>query len=576
MQKKQFSQALELYTKALKISPAGPNSHVYYSNRSAAHLSLGDAESSILDSRLALTIRPDYTKAHSRLGLAHYASGRYEEAVESYEAAMDLEPDNEWVKRQYEKARKMLVKVQEEEEEKKVLAEDKEGGDWPSPFAKTTIDGEAKRLEDEDIIRQADEYKDSGNAFMKNKQFEEALDQYNLAIDTSADGPNSHIYYFNRAAAYRYLKQYSEAADDCLSSLELNDSYEKARTLLVKITDDEKKRLAEEKESKRKEAEDIIRQADEYKDSGNAFMKNKKFEEALDQYNLAIETSADGPNSHIYYFNRAAAYRYLKQYSEAADDCLSSLDLNDSYDKARTLLVKIRDDEKKVLAEDKEAKRREAEDIIRQADEYKDSGNAFMKDKNFEEALYEYNLAIEISADGPNSHIYYSNRAAAYCYLGQYSEAADDCLSSIELNDSYEKAFSRYGLSLYFLGDYEGSIDAYRKSLELAPDNKASLSYLAKAKARLAVQQENEMQDDMANKLNLGQEGLGAGNGEEFVQDENGEGCGGESNELSQSRDDEGEGVEASYYGFSPPAQGLKGFDPPAFDPFDSDEGDEI
>jgi len=131
-------------------------------------------------------------------------------------------------------------------------------------------------------------------------------------------------------------------------------------------------------------------------------------------------------------------------------------------------------------------------------------------------------------------------------------------------------------LSLYFLGDYEGSIDAYRKSLELAPDNKASLSYLAKAKARLAVQQENEMQDDMANKLNLGQEGLGAGNGEEFVQDENGEGCGEESNELSQSRDDEGEGVEASYYGFSPPAQGLKGFDPPAFDPFDSDEGDEI
>ena len=366
----------------------------------------------------------------------------------------------------------MLVKMQEEEEEekKKVLAEYKEGGDWPSPFAKTTIDVEAKRREAEDIIRQADEYKDSGNAFMKNKQFEEALDQYNLAIDTSADGPNSYIYYFNRAAAYRYLKQYSEAADDCISSIELNDSYDKARTLLVKITDDEKKRLAE----------------------------------------------------------------------------------------------------------DNEAERREAEDIIRQADEYKDSGNAFMKDKNFEEALYEYNLAIETSADGPNSHIYYSNRAAAYCYLGQYSEAADDCLSSIELNDSYEKAYSRYGLSLYFLGDYEGSIDAYRKSLELAPDNKASLSYLAKAKARLAVQQENEMQDDMANKLNLGQEGLGAGNGEEFVQDESGEGCGGESNELSQSRDDEGEGVEASYYGFSPPTQGLKGFDPPAFDPFDSDEGDEI
>jgi len=361
MQKKQFSQALELYTKALKISPAGPNSHVYYSNRSAAHLSLGDVESSIQDSQSALTIRPDYTKAHSRLGLAYYASGRYEEAVENYEAALGLDPGNEWVKRQYEKARKMLPKMQEEEEE--VL---ENNGDWPSPFAQNT------------------------------------------AID---------------------------------------------------------------EEAKRKEAQDIELLADEYKDRGNAFMKNKKFEEALQQYNLAIDTSAAGPNSHIYY----------------------------------------------------------------------------------------------------------SNRAAAYCYLRKYSEAADDCLSSIELNDSYEKAYSRYGLSLFFLGDYEGSIDAYRKSLELAPDNKASLSYLAKAKARLAEQQENEMQEDMAKKLNLGNEG----NDDEIEQGGHGEGSFVVNNELSQTRDDEGEGVEASYNGVVAPGQFEKGFDPPgqtinAFDPFDSDEGDEI
>ena len=335
MQKKQFSQALELYTKALTISPAGPNSHVYYSNRSAAHLSLGEVERSIQDSQSALTIRPDYTKAHSRLGLAHYASGRYEEAVECYEAALGLDPDNEWVKKQYEKARKMLPKMQEEVSS--------------SPFAQTAINQEAKRKETQDMELLADEYKDRGNAFMKNKKFEDALQQYNLAIDTSATGPNSYIYY--------------------------------------------------------------------------------------------------------------------------------------------------------------------------------------------------------------------SNRAAAYCYLRQYSEAADDCLSSIKLNDSYEKAYSRYGLSLFFLGDYEGSINAYRKSLELMPHNKASLSYLAKAKARLAEQQENEMQEDMVKKLNLGN----GGNDDEIEQ--------GGNNRLSQTRDDEGEGVEASYNG--------KGFDPPgqtinAFDPFGSDEGDEI
>ena len=365
MQQKQFNQALELYTAALKISPAGPNSHVYYSNRAAAHLSLGDVEGSIQDSELALTIRPDYAKAHSRLGLAHYASGRYEEAVASYEAALDIEPDNEWVKNQYEKARKMIVKLQEQKEvEKKVLTEDKGGGDdWPSPFNNSTTPF------------------------------------------------------------------------------------------------------------------------------------------------------------------------------------------------------------------DEEAKRKEAQDTVLQADAYKDNGNAFMKDKKYEEALHQYNLAIDTSPGGLNSHIYYSNRAAAYCYLGQYSEAADDCLSSIELNETYEKAYSRYGLSLFFLGDYEGSIDAYRKSLDLAPDNKASLSYLAKAKARLAERQENEIQEDMAKKLNLGkrQESLGVGNDELDQEIEQDEGSVVENTELSQSRDDEGEGVEASCGGVSPSGQAVK-----AFDPFDSDEGDEI
>ena len=348
MQKKQFSQALVLYTAALKKCPSGPNTHVYYSNRSAAHLSLGDAEFSIQDSKLALTIRPDYVKARARLGLAHYALGRYEEAVESYEAALDLEPDNDWVKKQYEKARKMLVAMQEEEKNEVASNdEEEENDDWPSPFA----------------------------------SFDE--------------GTKRHV------------------------------------------------------------SEDEVRQADEYKDSGNAYMKNKKYEEAL----------------------------------------------------------------------------------------------------------HEYNLAIEISADGPNSHIYYSNRAAAHCYLGQYAEAAYDCRKSIELNDSYEKAYSRYGLSLFFLGEYELSIDAYRKSLDLAPDNKASLSYLAKAKTRLAEKQENEMQERISKKLNLANDAFGEENNDRY-----GKGSDVANTESNQSRDDEGERVNACRSGNPSQNKSIIA----AFDPFDT------
>ena len=76
-------------------------------------------------------------------------------------------------------------------------------------------------------------------------------------------------------------------------------------------------------------------------------------------------------------------------------------------------------------------------------------GNELMQKKQFSEALEQFTSALILSPNGPNSHIYYANRAAAYCHLGQYADAAEDCLKSIELNDTYEEAYSRYSMCLF-------------------------------------------------------------------------------------------------------------------------------
>jgi len=129
-----------------------------------------------------------------------------------------------------------------------------------------------------------------------------------------------------------------------------------------------------------------------------------------------------------------------------------------------------------------------AEQLLR-ADDHKNKGNVLMSSKQYTEALHQYDLAIKTSPSGPNSYVYYSNRAAAFCYLADYVKAMNDCRRSIDLNPMYEKAYSRLGLSLFFQGEYEGAISAYETSLALDPSNKASLSYLSKAKSRLAEQQ---------------------------------------------------------------------------------------
>lgn len=119
------------------------------------------------------------------------------------------------------------------------------------------------------------------------------------------------------------------------------------------------------------------------------------------------------------------------------------------------------------------------------AEEKKNEGNAFISSKNYSAAVKAYSEAIQLSPEGPNSHIYYNNRAAAYCYLKNYKDAISDCQTSIALSPSYVKAYSRLGLAYFFLEDYQQAIEAYSQAVKLEPENKAFKESLRQAEAKL-------------------------------------------------------------------------------------------
>lgn len=125
------------------------------------------------------------------------------------------------------------------------------------------------------------------------------------------------------------------------------------------------------------------------------------------------------------------------------------------------------------------------EDNEKLAEEYKSKGNVAINSKNYEEAIRWYTEALKLSSNGPNSHIYYCNRAAAYCYANLYLEAVDDCQSCIALSPDYVKAYSRLGLSNFFLERYDEAVEAYEKAVELEPDNKSSKDSLRQARNKL-------------------------------------------------------------------------------------------
>ncbi|KAF4322722.1 hypothetical protein JM18_002545 [Phytophthora kernoviae] len=118
------------------------------------------------------------------------------------------------------------------------------------------------------------------------------------------------------------------------------------------------------------------------------------------------------------------------------------------------------------------------------AEEVKAEGNAALSRRDYEGAATLYREALQLSADGPSSHIYHSNLAAALMYLGQYTEVIDHSEQSIALKPAYVKAYSRMGNAQVQLNDFDGAIDSFRRGLEVDSTSAACRDGLADAERK--------------------------------------------------------------------------------------------
>lgn len=76
-----FAEAVEAYTEAIAIDATN---HVFYSNRSAAYLSMGDAEHALEDAEACVKAKPDWAKGYGRKGAALHKLQRYKDAIDAY------------------------------------------------------------------------------------------------------------------------------------------------------------------------------------------------------------------------------------------------------------------------------------------------------------------------------------------------------------------------------------------------------------------------------------------------------------------------------------------------------------
>lgn len=337
-------EAIQAYSDAIKLDE---KNHVLYSNRSAAYLKAGKLDESLKDAEKTVELNSNWPKGYSRMGAALYALQRYDEAFTAYNKGLEFEPNNQALLQGQQQVKEALIN--------QLLRNQPMDIDPPEPTKPKQREpspppAKMSNPEDENLPENkklAKKEKEAGNAAYKKKDFENALEHYNKALEHD---PTDITFYNNIAAVYFEQKEFRKSISECEKGIEvgrenradykliakafarIGNSYKKlgeyksAKTFYEKSlsehrTPEVKTMLSDvEKIIKEEERKAFIdpEKAEEEKEKGNEFFKKGDFSNAIKHYTEAINRNPDDPKL---YSNRAACYTKLAAFDLGLKDC---------------------------------------------------------------------------------------------------------------------------------------------------------------------------------------------------------------------------------------------------------------
>eukprot|EP00606_Chrysophyceae_sp_TOSAG23-5_P000631 GSChrysophyteH2.ASY1.ANO1.1388.1 assembled CDS len=359
-----------------------------------------------------------------------------------------------------------------------------------------------------EVLRvKADEERTKGNDCFKKQEYDVAVRHYSMAI---AIEPKNATLYTNRALTYQKLMYYDRGIEDAKLAVRLDANYLKAYIILVKCQL-AAGMLVSAAESigdiplafhDRVEVIDLTQAvAAAAKDSGNASFKAGDVNEAISMYTVAINCN---PDEHVYYSNRSAAYQSRKSWREALTDaerCLKrcntfakayvhmgrcQVQLKHYSDAERTVAMagtilegmpelvsiapQLADISKQLHFTKQQNTTKEATgpSPTVKAEQFKDMGNKYYKQEEYQEAIRYYTQALSLL---PKEGSYYGNRAAAWLMMKEYKRAVKDCKEGLTHEQgigTLDKLRLRHATALAGMGQVQIAITVLEAAIGVA------------------------------------------------------------------------------------------------------------
>eukprot|EP00922_Rhytidocystis_sp_ex-Travisia-forbesii_P039410 GHVS01058597.1.p1 GENE.GHVS01058597.1~~GHVS01058597.1.p1 ORF type:complete len:572 (-),score=92.44 GHVS01058597.1:60-1775(-) len=447
----QFDNAVESFTCAISCSgDSSSEQHVLYSNRSGAYASLKKYKEALQDAEMCVKLNYKWPKGYSRMGLALHNLGRHEEAEKAYDNGLKIDPENAALKEGLKNVQNSNSSMDDLQTMLSVMQAVKS-----NPKLQKYSEEDPQYIERLTGILKMIRVNPQGLASVLKDPDPRLREGLMAAMGVGSEDPSDDS---------PYVYQPTPKKDE---------------------------------KAKQPEMSEAEKEAEGWKLKGNDLYKQRKFEEALQAYDKAIETN---PSDIAYHSNKGAVYIEMGEYEKCIAECQKAIDKRyeskASFDKIAKVYNRMavcyhRQDrlpeciamyEKSLLEDSDKTIRSALKDAQRlyekrtkqayldpvKAEEHREKGNEFFNLGDYPQAKHEYDEAIKRN---PTDAKVYGNRSATLTKLAEFPGALKDCDKALELDPTFVKCWLRKGNLHFSLKENHKSMEAFAKALELDPTN---------------------------------------------------------------------------------------------------------
>lgn len=472
---KDFDKAISLFTQAIDLDPSN---HVLYSNRSACYASLKDFAGALQDATKCTELKPDWAKGFTRKGAALHGEGDLVAALEAYEEALNLDPNNAQAKSGVKSVNEAISR-------------------------EAAADGQADMglgqiFQDPNFLQKlASNPKTS--PFLGDPQFMEKLNRIRTnpsAIQNEISDPRVMQVIGALLGIQMEMPNFPGAGGSASGGdgdIEMPDAKSSAPPPRA-ATPPPPEPQEDEEEKAKKEAKEA---AEKEKALGTENYKKRNFDAAIQHYSKAWELHKD-----ITYLNNLAAAKFESgDYEGCIKECEKAIEegremradfkliakafgrIGTAYQKQDDLVKAIEyynrsltehrtpDILGKLRAAEKAKVDRERESYIdpEKADQAREEGNTCFKAADWVGAVKAYTEMVKRAPEDPRG---YSNRAAALIKLLSFPDAIKDCDEALKRDPKFMRAHIRKAQIYYAMKEYNKCLDACNQATEADTEGK--------------------------------------------------------------------------------------------------------